>query len=84
MAHITDYDVWHASEAAVTVEMVIRTLNQNTRTAQEAISNLAHDLKPERECGCGHALADALITRHDVIPSATRQKLELLVGNYLK
>ena len=33
MAHVTDYDVWHESEAPVTVEMVIQTLNKNTQKA---------------------------------------------------
>jgi 5'-methylthioadenosine phosphorylase len=84
MAHITDYDVWHISEAPVTVEMVIRTLNQNTKAAQEAIRVLARDLSAVRECDCERALANALITRSDVIPPATRQKLDLLVGKYLK
>jgi len=32
MAHVTDYDVWHVSEAPVSVEMVIRTLNQTPRS----------------------------------------------------
>lgn len=41
MAHVTDYDVWHVSEAPVTVEMVIRILNQNTASAQQAIGHLA-------------------------------------------
>ncbi len=84
MAHVTDYDVWHVSEAPVTVEMVIRTLNKNTETAQEAIRLLVRSLKPERTCTCGHALADALITRRDIIPAATRQKLDLLIGKYIK
>jgi 5'-methylthioadenosine phosphorylase len=84
MAHVTDYDVWHTSAAPVTVEMVIQTLNKNTQTAQEAIRLLARSLKPEITCDCGHALADALITRRDVIPAATRQKLDLLIGKYIK
>ncbi len=84
MAHITDYDVWHVSAAPVTVEMVIQTLNKNTEIAQEAIHLLARDFTPERDCACQHALADALITRPDRIPPATRQKLDLLVGKYLK
>ncbi len=84
MAHITDYDVWHVSAAPVTVEMVIQTLNKNTEIAQEAIRLLARDFTPERDCACQHALADALITRPDRIPPTTRQKLDLLVGKYLK
>jgi len=83
MAHVTDYDVWHVSEAPVTVEMVIQTLNKNTVLAQEAVRILASKLKHERDCDCEHALATALITRKDVIPAETRQKLDLLVNKYL-
>jgi 5'-methylthioadenosine phosphorylase len=83
MAHITDYDVWHESEAPVTVEMVIQTLNKNTTLAQEALRLLVKNLKPERNCDCKHALSTALITRKDAIPPATLQKLDLLINKYL-
>lgn len=83
MAHITDYDVWHESEAPVTVDMVIQTLHKNTTLAQEAVHNLVKSLMPERHCDCKHALSTALITRRDVIPPATLQKLDLLVHKYL-
>ena len=83
MAHVTDYDVWHVSEAPVTVEMVIQTLNKNTAIAQEAVRVLAGKLTHERHCECGHALATALITHKDAIPAGTRQKLDLLVNKYL-
>ena len=84
MAHVTDYDVWHVSEAPVTVEMVIQTLNKNTAIAQQAVRILVRQLKHERDCDCDHALATALITHKDVIPPATRQKLDLLVHKYLQ
>jgi 5'-methylthioadenosine phosphorylase len=83
MAHITDYDVWHESQAPVTVDMVIQTLHKNTALAQEAVRRLVKILKPERHCECKHALSTALITRRDVIPPATLQKLDLLVHKYL-
>lgn len=83
MAHVTDFDVWHVSEAPVTVEMVINTLNKNTALAQKAIRILAKDLKPERKCECQHALSTALITHKDAIPPSTLQKLDLLVNKYL-
>jgi 5'-methylthioadenosine phosphorylase len=82
MAHVTDYDVWHVSESPVTVEMVIQTLNQNTMVAQEAIRFLAKDLITNRACDCDQALASALITRKDVIPTATREKVDLLIKKY--
>jgi 5'-methylthioadenosine phosphorylase len=84
MAHVTDYDVWHISEQPVTVDMVIEILHRNTELAQQAVRNLASSMTSARSCDCQHALAAALITRPDVIPVETRQRLGLLVDKYLK
>ncbi len=84
MAHVTDYDVWHVSEEPVTVEMVVRTLMQNTQIAQEALRILARDLRVERQCSCHQALADALITRPEVVPPQTRRRLALFIDKYLE
>ncbi len=84
MAHVTDYDVWHLDQAPVSVEAVITVLNHNTHIAQQAITSLAQHLTPERQCDCGSALANALITQPERIPPETRQKLDLLVRKYLK
>jgi 5'-methylthioadenosine phosphorylase len=84
MAHVTDYDVWHVSKEPVTVEMVIATLNKNTVFAQKAIVELANSIDQERDCSCKEALATALITDPSVVPTETRQKLDLLVKKYLK
>jgi 5'-methylthioadenosine phosphorylase len=83
MAHVTDYDVWHFSEAPVTVELIIQTLNQNTLTAQQAVHNLVKALSEKRTCTCETSLANALITNPAVVPVATRKKLDLLVKKYL-
>jgi len=84
MAHVTDYDVWHISEAPVSVEMVIRTLMNNTALAQQAIELLVSRLAYQTDCGCDKALADAIITQTERIPAQTREKFQLLVGKYLK
>ena len=84
MAHVTDYDVWHISEEPVTVEMVVRTLNENIGHAQEAIRHLVRNLKPEQTCACASALSTALITRPEMIPPETKRRLRLLVGKYLE
>lgn len=83
MAHVTDYDVWHVSEAPVSVEIVIEILNRNTQVAQQALAALAENLDSERRCSCGTALAGALITQRDRIPEATKSRLQPLVGKYL-
>lgn len=84
MAHVTDYDVWHESEEPVTVEMIIRILNQNTSIAQQALTELVKDLadKP-RTCSCGDALANAIVTAPDMVPNAIRRDLAPLIGRYL-
>jgi 5'-methylthioadenosine phosphorylase len=83
MAHVTDYDVWHISEDPVTVEMVIRTLNQNTEIAQKALTTLVANLPEHTDCACYHALKDAIITNPATVSSETRRKFSLLVDKYL-
>jgi 5'-methylthioadenosine phosphorylase len=83
MAHVTDYDVWHVSEEAVSVDMVVRTLNQNTALAQRSIQLLVENLIQDSSCACDQALSDAIITQRARISPETAQKLDLLVGKYL-
>ncbi len=84
MAHVTDYDVWRASEEHVTVEKVLTILDRNTQTAQQALRELLKILMAGRGCDCGSALQNAIITHPERIPPETRKKLSLLVDKYLK
>jgi 5'-methylthioadenosine phosphorylase len=83
MAHVTDYDVWHVNEEPVTIEMVIRTLMQNTEIAQKAIEVLVNHIKDEEDCECQHALNNAIVTRPSAISPEARKKVALLVDRYL-
>ena len=83
LALSTDYDCWHCSEEAVTVEMVVATLTQNAKTAQQVLANAVERLPIARDCECARALATAIMTRPDVIPAATRERLDVIVGKYL-
>jgi 5'-methylthioadenosine phosphorylase len=84
MAHITDYDCWHESEAHVTVEMVIRTLTANTQLAQAAISRLVETMDEwAGEFAAHSALRDALITDRARVSVAARDALRPIVGKYL-
>ncbi len=83
MAHVTDYDSWHQSEAPVTVEMVIRTLETNMKIIQSAIHELVGRLPEVRECFCEDALKDAMVTQRDLVPPETLKKLKPLVQRYL-
>ncbi len=83
MAHVTDYDVWHESEDAVTVEMVIKTLLNNVAIAQNAIQQIVTNLEPASKCDCHNALENAIITNKEKINPETRENLDLLVKKYL-
>jgi 5'-methylthioadenosine phosphorylase len=84
MAHVTDYDVWHVSEDPVTVEMVIRTLSANTAFAQDALTTLASVPADRDHCPCPTALADAVLSDRAGIPASVKDKLQPLVGKYLR
>ncbi|HTV03630.1 MAG TPA: S-methyl-5'-thioadenosine phosphorylase [Luteitalea sp.] len=83
IALVTDYDCWHPDHDHVTVEMVIQNLTQNARTAQQVIAGAISALaNAPRTCGCGQALATALITRPELVPADTRRTLGPIVGKY--
>jgi 5'-methylthioadenosine phosphorylase len=84
LAHVTDYDVWHVSEQAVSVEMVVRTLLKNTDLAQRAIQLLIEKLVEPEDCPCHHALADAIITHPAHIDPEAARRTALLVSKYIK
>lgn len=84
MAMVTDYDCWHPEHDAVTVNQIIEYLNRNSEHAQSIIRQSVRELPRERGCKCGSALSHALITDPKKIPAATRKRLALLVGKYLK
>jgi len=83
MAHVTDYDVWHEEEEAVTVAMVIERLLANVEVSKQAIVNLMPTIPAERDCACATALADAIITNRAVIPNKVKRDLAPIVGKYL-
>lgn len=83
MAHVTDYDVWHQSEATVSVDLVIQTLHKNTEIAQKTIIELVSQMGESEPCSCHQALENAIITRREAIPEDTKKKLHLLVNKYL-
>ena len=83
IALVTDYDCWHPGHDSVTVDMVIATLQQNARTAQELIAEAVSRVPAARTCGCGTALQSAIITRPEAIPDDVKRELAPIVGKYL-
>jgi 5'-methylthioadenosine phosphorylase len=83
IALVTDYDCWHPSHDAVTVDMIVANLIQNAQTAQQVIASAVDELPFDRSCECATALKYALITRPEVIPADTKQRLAPIVRKYL-
>ena len=83
IALATDYDCWHEEEAHVSVESVIKILNQNVALSRKLIAHAVPQLTGERSCGCSRALKDGIITPKKSIPARIRQKLKPLIQKYL-
>ena len=83
MAHVTDYDVWHEEEEAVSVEMLIANLMANAALSKRTIAELVPLLPDERPCDCGQTLSASIITQRDVIPPEKVEQLGPIVAKYL-
>jgi 5'-methylthioadenosine phosphorylase len=83
IALVTDYDCWHPDHDSVTVDMVIATLTQNAKMAQEIIAGAVAGLPFERTCECASALKYALITRPEAIPRQVKTDLSPILGKYV-
>ncbi len=84
LALVTDYDCWHPDHDSVTVDLIIANLMQNASTAQKTIAEAVSRLDGPRTCGCQDALATAIITRPEHVPSQVKKDLAPIVGKYLK
>ncbi|AXC09453.1 5'-methylthioadenosine phosphorylase [Acidisarcina polymorpha] len=84
MAMVTDYDCWHESHDAVTVEQVIAVLNQNAANASKVVAAAVAAIPAERNCACGSALQYAILTSPPAISPAAHEKLDLLLGKYFR
>jgi 5'-methylthioadenosine phosphorylase len=82
-AMVTDYDCWHPHHDSVTVDQVIAVLLTNAENACKVIRAAVAATPAKRSCKCGAALQHAILTERDKIPSATREKLKLILGKYL-
>merc|ERR1711871_1095233 len=73
---VTDYDCWHESDEPVTVEAVIKVLLGNVNVAQSAVAAAVDALKADTLTSpCWGALKDAIMTKPELAPPATRKKL---------
>ncbi len=82
LALATDYDCWK-EDNSVTVEEVIKILNQNIENAKKIIAEAVKNIPEKRECPCKNALQNAILTNPKAIPQEIKEKLNLIIGKYV-
>lgn len=83
LALVTDYDCWHVSEEAVTVEMVVQNMQKNVARAKEIVRSSVRKLQGARTCECADVLRYAIQTQPSAINQATKERLAPLIGKYV-
>lgn len=79
VALVTDYDCWHETEEAVTVDAILAVLNQNVALAKRMLRQVVPSIAGAANCACHRALQDAIVTAPDQMPASLRRKLALLI-----
>lgn len=83
LAMVTDYDCWHEEEAEVSGMAVMEVIQQNVRTAQNAVRETVRRIPEGERSPYVGILAQSLITDPAAVPESTRRALEPIVGPYL-
>lgn len=83
LAHVTDYDVWHTSEAPVTTEMVMATMNLNIANVQSVIAATVESLDENADFAAHHALDNVVMTAAQRIDPGAKARLRLLLRHRL-
>ncbi len=80
---VTDYDTWHESIQPVTAELILANLTRSVETAKSVVAKTVAALSEARECSCGSALANALVTAPDLVPEDVKRDLAPIIDRYM-
>jgi len=83
IACATDYDAWHETEAAVSVDMILSTLKANIGLSKEIIKLAVTRMPETRSCACATALENAIVTPLKLVAPERKKKLGLLIDKYI-
>lgn len=84
LAMVTDFDCWHEGHDAVTVDQVIKVVQQNAATAKAVLKRAVAALPIERACECESALRNAIMTTPSAIPADVKRDLAPIISRYVK
>jgi 5'-methylthioadenosine phosphorylase len=79
LALATDYDCWHVSEEAVTVEAIVAVMRKNVDAAKQTVARLAGLLPAPETSRAYGALTGAVMTHEGVASAEARKRLSWLM-----
>jgi 5'-methylthioadenosine phosphorylase len=79
---VTDYDVWKA-ESEVTLEEVLENAAANQDAINAVVDEAVRTMPEDFESEAWSALEGTINTPTDAIPEATRERVDLIAGEYL-
>ena len=86
VAMVTDYDCWHDGHDAVSVEGVVKVMQENADAARRLVRAIVPELGKRRglcPAGCDRALEYAIITAPDQRDIALMARLDAVAGRLL-
>lgn len=83
IALATDYDCWHETQEAVTVEAILATLHHNVALAKSMLKYVVPSVADAQACVCHRALDNAIVTAPTRISAAVRKKFGILTRRVL-
>lgn len=84
LALATDYDCWHEGEEDVSVEAVVKVLQENAARANEIVREVVRLLPATSTSPDLEACKFAIITAREAIPERRIKELEPLYGKYFR
>ena len=81
LALATDYDCWHVSEEAVSVEVVLTVLRANADLGKRVVAEIASALPDPTSSPASSALQGALITAPEAMNAEVRTRLAWLIDH---
>lgn len=82
IAMVTDYDCFMESEEPVSVEVVLKVMNENISVIHKALPGIIDTLQKRGDCECQHAAQYALMTDKTLVPYEVRRALHLFYSKY--
>ncbi|GAB7018411.1 S-methyl-5'-thioadenosine phosphorylase [Halostagnicola bangensis] len=83
VAGVTDYDVWK-TDSEVTLEEVLANAEANQESINEVVEHAIRTMPEDFESRAWSALEGTINTPAESIPEETRDRVELLAGEYLE